>query len=158
MSDAVEITFACLPLRSIGRLDIPLDASPKFQERCHRIQAAMAKHGSHNSYYLYDARAEFRLTNNPDRGLLGFAFEGVVLTDPTDANAMTVDVAVELTRETCDWLRQPIVDWFRETVAQAVKDEFDLYIRSGDLEKAKTRIAALQSQADQAGGYLGMYL
>ena len=25
----VEISFDCLPLRSVGRLDIPMDASPK---------------------------------------------------------------------------------------------------------------------------------
>ncbi len=52
---SVEIAFDCLPLRSVGRLDIPLDASPDFRSRCERIKAAMEKHGTHNSYYLYNA-------------------------------------------------------------------------------------------------------
>jgi hypothetical protein len=28
----VEIVFDCLPLRSVGRLDIPIDASPKYRQ------------------------------------------------------------------------------------------------------------------------------
>ena len=55
MNRPVDISFDCLPLRSIGRLDIPLDASPKYRARCERIKAAIDKHGSHNAYYLYHA-------------------------------------------------------------------------------------------------------
>lgn len=32
MDRFVDISFDCLPLRSIGRMDVPLDASPKFRE------------------------------------------------------------------------------------------------------------------------------
>ena len=64
----VEISFDCLPLRSVGRLDIPMDASPKYQQRCERIKAAMERHGSYNSYFLYNAKAIFHLTNDPQKG------------------------------------------------------------------------------------------
>jgi len=154
----VEIAFSCLPLRTIGRLDIPLDASPKFRERCLRIKTAMEKHGSFNSYYLYDAVCRFQLTNQPELGMLEFRFDGTVLTDDDDQRTVRSDLSVELIRETCDWLQQPVVDWFHETVSHAVRAEFDLYIHSGNLDKTKQRIAQLQSQADQAGGFLGMYL
>ncbi|MDX1965040.1 MAG: hypothetical protein SFX18_17980 [Pirellulales bacterium] len=154
----VDITFSCLPLRTIGRLDIPLDASPKYQERCQRIKNALEKHGSFNSYYLYDAICAFQLTNHPGQGLLEFKFEGTVLTDQSDAQTIATDLRVELLRETCDWLRQPIVEWFHETVNHAVQAEFDLYIQSGDLNKAKQRAEQLQAKADESGGYMGMYL
>ena len=52
MNRWVEIEFDCLPLRSIGRFDIPLDASPVYQAKCERIKQAIDQHGSHNSYYL----------------------------------------------------------------------------------------------------------
>ncbi len=123
-----------LPLRSVERLDIPLDASPKYRERCLEIKAAIAKHGTHNTYYLYDAGLSLHLTNVPDHGMLEFRFTGTVLTDASDLKTKSADLAVELVRETCDWLTQPIVDWFADTVTHAVKAEFDLYIQAGDLE------------------------
>ena len=43
MDQWVEIRFDCLPLRSVTRLDIPLDASPKYQAFCHRVKAAIEK-------------------------------------------------------------------------------------------------------------------
>ena len=156
MSQFVEISFDCLPLRSVGRLDIPLDASPAYRERCERIKAAIAKHGSHNTYYLYDASCIFHLTNQPELGLLEFRLEGTVLTDPEDRRTVLADLGVTLVRETCDWLTEPVVAWFRETVSKAVAAEFDRYIEAGDLAQTVKRIAALQAKADQAGGYLGM--
>jgi hypothetical protein len=158
MTEYVEIEFSCLPLRSVERLDIPLDASPKYRERCLEIKAAIAKHGSHNTYYLYDAGCRFHLTNMPEHGMLEFRFTGTVLTDATDLKTKSADLTVELVRETCDWLTQPIVDWFTDTVTHAVKAEFDLYIQAGDLEKAKARAAALQAQTDAGGGFVGMDL
>ena len=41
MPHPVEITFDCLPLRSVGRLDIPIDASPKYRERCLAIKRSI---------------------------------------------------------------------------------------------------------------------
>ena len=158
MTRFVEIEFDCLPLRSVGRLDIPLDASPRYRARCERIKAALEKHGSFNSYFLYYANCVFHLTNRADLGSLEFSFEGTVLTDPTDRKTVLADLEISLVRETCDWLTEPIVAWFREAVSRAVLVEFDRYIEAGDLAQTVERIAALQAKADQTGGYMGMYL
>lgn len=154
----VEIAFDCLPLRSIGRLDVPLDASPKFRQRCERIKRAMEKHGSHNSYYLYNATCTFHLTNKPGHGTVEFRFEGTVLTDASDLATQTADLEVELIRETCDWLTAPVVAWFAQSVSEAVKVEFDRYIEAGDLTRAKERAARMQAEMEKSGGYVGMYL
>ena len=154
----VEIAFDCLPLRSIGRLDIPLDASPKFRQRCERIKLAMEKHGSHNTYFLYNAACKFHLTNRDDLGTLEFRWEGTVLTDASDLHTQTADLDVELVRETCDWLTAPVVAWFAQSVSEAVKVEFDRYIAAGDLQKAKERAARIQAEMEKSGGYVGMYL
>ncbi len=84
MQRYVEIMFDCLPLRSIGRMDIPIDASPRYRARCERIKSAIETHGSHNTYYLYNAHCIFHLTNAPELGMLDFSFEGTVMTDDTD--------------------------------------------------------------------------
>ena len=73
--------FDCLPLRSVGRLDIPLDASPKYRERCEQVKRAIEKHGSHNTYFLYNAACTFHLTNRENFGTLEFRFHGTVITD-----------------------------------------------------------------------------
>jgi hypothetical protein len=158
MSHWVEITFDCLPLRSVGRLDIPLDASPKYRARCERIKAALEKHGAHNTYYLYNGGCKFRLTNRDERGMLEFRFEGTAITDASDVRSQHADLHSELVRETCDWLTAPVVEWFHESVQHAVCVEFDRYIEAGDLQKAKERMAKLQAELDKSGGYLGMYL
>ena len=158
MQRYVEITFDCLPLRSISRLDIPIDASPRYRQRCENIKAAIERHGSHNSYYLYNAQCVFHLTNDAELGMLDFRFEGTVLTDPTDQKTIYADLQTRLDRETCDWLTEPVVAWFKDTVPRAIMAEFDRYIAAGDLEQAKKRAAAIQAKADQSGGYMGMYL
>src|SRR3954452_12521472 len=125
MTHAVEITFDCLPLRSVTRLDVPIDASPKYRERCDAIKRAIEKHGSHNTYYLYNARCEFHLTNRDDLGTVEFAFEGTAITDSSDMRALRADLQVELARETCDWLTAPVVEWFGQSVEHAVRADFD---------------------------------
>jgi hypothetical protein len=154
----VEITFDCLPLRSISRLDIPIDASPRYRQRCENIKAAIEHYGSFNTYYLYNAQCVFHLTNSPEEGLLDFSFEGIIVTDEADEHAIDAHLQVKLQRETCDWLTEPVVAWFNDTVPHAVRAEFDRYIAAGDLEQAKLRAAAMQAKADQSGGYVGMYL
>ena len=154
----VEISFDCLPLRRVGRLDIPMDASPKYQQRCERIKAAMERHGSYNSYFLYNAKAIFHLTNDPQKGMLDFSFEGTVLTDSTDESTKSVDLLIQLQGETCDWLSQGVVDWFEQTVREAVKVEFDRYIHAGDLQKTRERLQEIEAASDGADGFLGMYL
>jgi hypothetical protein len=154
----VDIAFDCVPLRSIGRLDIPIDASPAYRALCERLKQALAKHGSYNSYYLHNARCVFHLTNREDLGTLEFEFQGTVLTDPEDRHAVHADLEVTLVRETCDWLTEPIVAWFHDTVTQAVLVEFDLYIAAGDLDRARQRIEQIQARVEQSGGFIGMDL
>jgi len=154
----VEITFDCMPLRSVGRLDIPIDASPKYRERCERVKACIDKHGSFNTYYLYNARCIYHLTNNPDLGTLEFKFDGTIITDASDQRCQHCDIAVSLDREICDWLTEPITAWFTETVSRSVAVEFDRYIAAGDLEQTRKRIAEIQSASDEADGFVGMYL
>jgi hypothetical protein len=158
MEVPVRISFDCLPLRTIGRLDIPLDASPKYRARLERIQVAMRKHGQHNAYYLYNARCRFQLTNDPAVGMLEFLFRGTVLTDEHDQQAALCDLQVELIGETCEWITEPAVAFFQETVRRAVRVEFDRYIKAGNLSQTIKRLEQLQADSDQMGGYLGMYL
>jgi hypothetical protein len=158
MNRWVEISFDCLPLRSVGRLDVPLDASPKYRERCLAVKSALEKHGSHNTYYLYNAQCTYRLTNRDDVGMIQFRLEGTVLTDDDDRRTKRCDLAVTLLRETCDWLTEPVVKWLAETVPRSVAVEFDRYVEAGDLDQAKQRIEKLRATCDESGGYLGMYL
>lgn len=154
----VRISFDCIPLRSVNRLDAPLDAPVPIKQKCQRIGTAVAKHGRHNTYYLHNAVCVFQLTNNPNVGVLEFAVEGVVLADENDCRTTGVDLSIELVKETCEWLTDPVVAWFQETVCRAVMAEFDRYMAAGDLAKTAERIRQLQSTVDASAGYVGMYL
>ena len=154
----VDITFDCLPLRTITRMDIPIDASPKYRARCEAIKSAIDKHGAHNSYYLYNAHCIFHVVNSEKIGAIDFGLEGTILTDAEDKSCRRSDLSVELIGETVDWLSEPIIRWFSETVSHAVQCEFDRYIAAGDLDKARERIAKIEAASDDAGGFVGMYL
>lgn len=154
----VEIAFDCIPLRSVTRLDVPIDASPKYRAFCERIKAAIERHGTHNTYYLHHARCVFHVINHPKDGVLDFAFEGTVLTDDQDVTCKACELDVQLQGETCDWLTQPVVDWFAETVQRAVACEFNLFIQAGNLQRAKERMERIEQECDESGGFLGMYL
>lgn len=158
MSQYVGIEFDCLPLRSVGRLDIPIDASPAYRARCERIKEALEKHGSHNTYYLYNAHCTFHFTNRDDYGTIDYSFEGTIMTDPADEKAVGADLRIELARETCPWLTEPASSWLADTVSMAVQIEFDRYIAAGDLAQTVERIKKLQAQSDEQGGFVGMYL
>ena len=84
MTRWVEVTFDCLPLRSVGRLDVPLDASPKFRAMLERIKRAIDQHGSFNTYYLYNAICRYHLVDEDDFGMIEFRFEGTVFTNAQD--------------------------------------------------------------------------
>ena len=142
----------------MGRFDVPVDASPKYRELCLRIKRGIEKHGSHNSYYLHNAKCAYHLLNHDVLGLLELKFEGVLLTRADDTRTERSDLQVELVRETCEWLTEPVVQWFVETVPHSVEAEFDRYIQAGDLALAKRRVEQIQADSDEAGGYLGMYL
>ncbi|MEM1228364.1 MAG: hypothetical protein AAGJ40_21955 [Planctomycetota bacterium] len=154
----VEFEFECLPLRSVTRLDVPLDASPAYEEFVLAVNAAVAKHGGHNAYFLHHGKCKFHLTNDPTKGRIEFSIRGVVLTDLTDTKTKGVDLEIQLGRETCPWLNEPSVEFLIESVKHAVAVEFDRYIHAGDLEKAKDRLKAIEDQVDQSGGFQAMYL
>ena len=158
MAQPVEISFDCLPLRSLGRLDVPLDGSPGLRAQAERVQKAIRTHGLHNTYYLHHARCVFHLTSDPAVGMIEFRFEGTVLTDEQDSRAVRCDLDVGLVGETCDWLTEPIVSWFRETVCRAVLVEFDRFIAAGDLKRTIERLARLEAESDARAGFLGMGL
>jgi hypothetical protein len=154
----VEIEFDCLPLRSVGRLDVPLDASPKFAQFVVRVKEAIAKHGSMNAYYLHRSSCTFHVTNDAKLGAIRFEFEGTILTDRDDRVVRGTDLMVRLASETCDWLSEPIVRWLSDTVSRAVSVEFQRYIEAGDLSKTEERLRKIQAEAEASGGYVGMYL
>jgi len=155
MTHWVEIEFDCLPLRSIGRVDIPLDASPVYRAHCERVKQALERHGAHNTYYLHRARCVFHVLNHPTLGRIEFNFEGTLFTDPEDRRTLGCDLTVALAGETCDWISQGAVDWFAESVRRAVVIEFDRYIDAGDLAQTKERLELLRRQLDSGEGYWG---
>jgi hypothetical protein len=154
----VDITFECYPLRSIARIDAPIDATPEYRALCKRVRQAMEKHGRHNTHYLCNARCVFHLTNDEQIGVLEFDFEGTVLTDAEDTRTVGSDLRVTFRGDVCDWLTEPIVHWFTETVDRAVRVEFDRYIAAGDLEKTVQRMERLQAESDARGGFIGFGL
>ncbi len=154
----VEITFDCLPLRSVSRLDAPLDASPKLAAKLLRIKRAIETHGTHNTYYLHNANCCFHLTNNPEIGSIAFKLEGTVFTDSDDLRATRTELDVVLDKETCSWLNQAIVLWLTESVHRAVVVEFDRFIAAGDLDKTRERLAKIEQTLEESQGFVGMYL
>ena len=154
----VEITFDCMPLRNVGRLDIPIDASPRYRQFCETVKSAIEQHGSHNTFFLYNAHCTYHLTNDPSRGMIQFKFQGTVLTNQDDTKTKRCDLEVELAGETCDWLDSNIVTWFENTVSRSVAAEFDRYIQAGDLKQTQDRIEKIQAASDDADGFVGMYL
>ncbi|MGN6134103.1 MAG: hypothetical protein ACTHOU_06350, partial [Aureliella sp.] len=117
----VDIVFDCLPLRTVTRVDVPIDASPVLAEKMLRVKQAIEKHGVMNTYYLHNARCTFHFTNDPREGMVEFIFDGTVLTDSGDLQAQSCDLRVTLDRETCSWLNQSIVEWLSATVQRAVQ-------------------------------------
>lgn len=156
--ESVHIEFDCIPMRTVSRLDSPVDASPALEQLVQRMRESVEKHGTHNSYYLHRGRCQFFLTNDRHVGCLDFQFDGVLLTDEKDQKTRGSDLTIHLTQETCSWLNQEIVTWFEQTVTRAVEVEFDRYIAAGDLEKTQQRLAEMEQQEQANSGFLGMYL
>jgi hypothetical protein len=158
MSDSVAIGFECLPLRSIVRWDSPWDASIQQRMLWSRIRNAVLLHGELNSYYLFDGACRFQLTNDPDIGLLRFAFEGTILTDAEDLRTRATFLSVELASHACDWLTGSALRWLEESVKWAVRVEFDEYLASGDLRRTAERLERLEAEQIANQGYLCMGL
>jgi hypothetical protein len=136
----VQIEFDCLPLRSVGRLGY---SDRRFADLPRFLRAGQS--GVRKARIAQRVLpAQRALCFPPDQrpgpiGMLEFRFEGVVLTDDQDLHAMHADLEVELLGETCNWLTEPVVRWFQETVSRAVLVEFDRYIQAGDLERTRQR-------------------
>ena len=155
MEPNVDIAFDCLPLRSVGRIDVPLDASPTFRARCENLQRAIDKHGIENVYFLYNTRCVFRLANSDVENMLRFSFDGTVLTDRSDCKASRADLAVELTAQTCGGVPAEVLAWCRRVVERAVLIEFDHFISAGRLADRVKHLGKVESVAnltDFAGG------
>jgi hypothetical protein len=155
MEPNVDIAFDCLPLRSVGRVDVPLDASPAFRARCEELQRAIDAHGVENAYYLYNTHCVYRLANSDFENMLRFSFDGTVLTDRSDCKAVRADLAVELTAETCGTVPQDVLAWFQGIVRRAVLIEFDRFIAAGSLAERVGQlgqIGSIASLSDFAGG------
>jgi len=148
METPVDIAFDCLPLRSVGRLDVPLDASPEFRSRLEHLKRSVDKHGVENAYFLYNSRCIYRLANSDVEGMLRFSFEGTVLTDLSDAKADRADLSIELHSETCGGLPAVVVDWFCGAVECAVLVEFDRFIAAGHLAKRVDELERLTHLAE----------
>jgi hypothetical protein len=146
MQPVVDIAFDCLPLRSVGRVDIPLDASPGYRARGERLARAIEQHGTENAYFLYNTRCVYRLANSDIDNMLRFSFDGVVLTDSSDAKAARADLAIELRSETTGPLFPDVLAWFRRVVERAVLIEFDHFIAAGRLDDLHA----------EANDYMGM--
>jgi hypothetical protein len=155
MTPYVDIAFDCLPLRAVGRVDVPLDASPAFRARCEQLQRAIDVHGTGNAYFLYNTRCVFRLANSEVENMLRFSFEGTVFTDRSDAKADRAELAIELQGHTCGKMPAEVIAWFRSAVEKAVLIEFDHFIAAGRLAKRMTDLGRVDSIADLAG-FAGM--
>lgn len=155
MDPVVDIAFDCLPLRSVGRLDIPLDASPQFRARLEHLKRSIDEYGVENAYFLYNSHCVYRLANSDIEGMLRFSFEGPLLTDRSDAKADRADLEIKLVSETCGGLPTDVATWFKLAVEQAVLIEFDRFIASGRL---RSRVEELEqfSQLDELPAFSGL--
>ncbi len=153
MDAAVDISFSCLPLRSVGRLDVPMDASGIYRIRYERLREALRSHSAQRTYYLYDAHCVFRLANSEIEGMIRFDFEGIVLTDAGDVLTDHVELDVKLASETCDGIPAEVEAWLKQRLEKAVAIEFDSFIAAGQLSSRTTELGQLECLSD-FGGFL----
>lgn len=147
MDPVVDIEFDCLPLRSVGRVDVPLDASPAFRARCERLQRAIDAHDGQNAYFLYNTQCTYRLANSEIANMLRFSFDGTLLTDRSDCKAEQAELDVALTAETCGPLPPAVLDWFRAVIKRAVIIEFDRFIAAGRLAERVAELSGVENIA-----------
>ena len=155
MQPVVDIAFDCLPLRSIARVDIPLDASPAFRARSERLQQAVSAHAGENAYFLYNTRCTYRLANSDIEGMLRFSFDGTLVTDRSDCKADRANLNVVLIAETCGGVSPAALDWLRGVIKRAVLVEFDRFIADGQLAERIKQLGSVDSITDVAG-FAGM--
>jgi hypothetical protein len=132
----------------LGRMDVPIDASPAFRARCERLKQAIERHGVENSYFLYNARCVYRLANSDVDGMLRFTLEGTILTDRSDVKAEHADLAIELAGDTCGGVPAEVIAWFRTVIERAVLIEFDRFIAAGQLAERVNQLGHVEQLAD----------
>lgn len=155
MDPVVEIEFDCLPLRSIGRVDIPLDASPAFRSRCEQLKQAIDAHDNENAYFLYNTQCVYRLANSEISNMLRFTFDGTLLTDRSDFKADRANLDVQLTAETCGGVPPAALAWLQGVVSRAVLVEFDRFIADGQLAARVRELGRIDSVVSLSG-FAGM--
>ena len=155
MAQNLEISFTCIPLRSVGRFDPPLDATEQQRSLWVQLHRALNTHGAHNAFFLCEGKCVFHFANHPTLAMVQFAFQGTVLTDAEDRTTIGSDLQVELESETCPWLTAEAVAWLKETVERAVRIEFDRYIAAGDLQRTIDRLRHLEAETDSEGRISG---
>lgn len=148
---AVDIAFDCLPLRTVARLDVPLDASESLQRRAVSIKAAFEAYGPERTYFLYNARCIYRFANSEVEGICRFEFEGVVRTDAGDRKCEETSLEVRLVSETCGGIPPAASAWLAQQVERAVAIEFDRFIAAGQLTDRSASDSALRDLGDLAG-------
>ncbi len=151
----IEIAFDCLPLRSVGRVDAPLDASDAFRRRAEKIKGALAEFGAERTYFLYNGHCVFRFANSDIDGTCRFEFEGVVRTDAGDRKFHDAMIDSHLASDTCEGVPDAVQAWLAARVEQAVGIEFDRFIAAGQLAERAGALGAATNLAD-IGGLSGM--
>ncbi len=151
----VDVEFDCVPLRSIKRLDIPLDASDLQRRRAARMQAAIGSYGVERTYFLQNARCVFRFANSDVEGVCRFEFEGVARTDAGDRKCEEVNLDVTLVSETCGGVPVAVQQWLIDRVRHAVAIEFDRFLAAGQ-PAASSPDASEQTPATALGGLGGL--
>jgi hypothetical protein len=152
----VDVEFDCVPLRTIGRLDIPLDASDAQRRRAAHMQSAINSYGVERTYFLQNARCVFRFANSDVEGVCRFEFEGIARTDAGDRKCEEVILEVALVSETCGGVPSVVQEWLIERVRQAVAIEFDRFIAAGQLAAQVGQPEAPSRMAENLDGLGGM--
>lgn len=147
----IEIAFDCLPLRSVVRLDVPLDASDALRRRVERVKAAIQDFGAERTYFLYNAHCVFRFANSEIEGACRFEFEGTVRTDAGDRKCQETDLDVWLASHTCGEIPVHVEVWLSDRVRQAACIEFDRFISAGHLAARAEQLIAGATLADLGG-------
>jgi hypothetical protein len=150
MEPVIDIVFDCLPLRSVARVDVPIDASPAFRARSEHLRQAIERYTGENAYFLYNTRCTYRLANSDIDNMLQFSFDGTLLTDLSDGKADRADLDVVLTAETCGGVPPAAMKWLRGIIERAVLIEFDRFITDGQLAARVSELANVDSISDVA--------
>jgi hypothetical protein len=155
---SATIHFDCLPFRRVSHAGMPLDAPDEQIALWKRFRAAMSKHGTENTYFLYNADCTFHLTNGPG-GRLRFLYEGTVRTDEADAQPVEADLACRLAdNDLALPLSDAVLAFFQSVVRRAVMDEFQLFIDAGNLKRTLAEEQQMLREWDKNRGFVGMYI